>query len=168
MLSWWLASFAKTVSRCRLEPFHKSQPSRFFLLPDSVTFFSHQVTDFNTNTNIDTRLYIVALIPGLLLLGQVRNLKYLVPFSLLANCCMISGFVITLYYIFTNVRSIDNVKLFSSVDQLPRFFATVIFAIEGIGVVSFTIAIYSTAHFLNFFHFFFTFLISDTIVINRR
>ncbi|XP_020287062.1 proton-coupled amino acid transporter-like protein pathetic [Pseudomyrmex gracilis] len=94
-----------------------------------------QVMDYNTNTDIDTRLYIVALIPGLLLLGQVRKLKYLVPFSLLANCCMISGFAITLYYIFTGIRSFENNKLFSSAGQLPRFFATVIFAIEGIGVV---------------------------------
>lgn len=95
-----------------------------------------QVTDFHTGRDIDIRLYILSLIPALVLLGQVRNLKYLVPFSMLANIFMISGFSITLYYIFSNVQSIDDdVKLFSSVEQLPRFFATVIFAIEGIGVV---------------------------------
>ncbi|EZA61065.1 hypothetical protein DMN91_004723 [Ooceraea biroi] len=94
-----------------------------------------QVTDFRTDTNIDVRLYILALIPALILLGQVRNLKYLVPFSMLANIFMICGFSITLYYIFSNVQPLDSVKLFSSVENLPRFFATVIFAIEGIGVV---------------------------------
>jgi hypothetical protein len=82
-------------------------------------------------------MYILSLIPALILLGQVRNLKYMVPFSMLANIFMICGFSITLYYIFSNVRSLDSVKLFSSAEQLPRFFATVIFAIEGIGVVSF-------------------------------
>ncbi|KMQ95985.1 proton-coupled amino acid transporter 4-like protein [Lasius niger] len=95
-----------------------------------------QVTDFYTGKNIDVRLYILSLIPALVLLGQVRNLKYLVPFSMLANIFMMTGFSITLYYIFSNVQPIDDkVKMFSSVEELPRFFATVIFAIEGIGVV---------------------------------
>lgn len=84
------------------------------------------------------QLYILTLIPALVLLGQVRDLKYMVPFSMLANIFMMSGFAITLYYIFSNVdlHNLTNTKLISSVEQLPRFFATVIFAIEGIGVVS--------------------------------
>ncbi|XP_011634322.1 proton-coupled amino acid transporter-like protein pathetic isoform X1 [Pogonomyrmex barbatus] len=94
-----------------------------------------QVMDFRTGKPIDLRLYILSLIPALVLLGQVRNLKYLVPFSMLANIFMISGFSITLYYIFTNIQPFKDEMLFSSVEQLPRFFATVIFAIEGIGVV---------------------------------
>ncbi|XP_012216315.1 proton-coupled amino acid transporter-like protein pathetic [Linepithema humile] len=96
-----------------------------------------QVTDFRTGRNINIRLYIVSLIPALILLGQVRNLKYLVPFSLLANIFMLSGFSITLYYVFSSIQwnNNPNVKLFASVEQLPRFFATVIFAIEGIGIV---------------------------------
>lgn len=61
---------------------------------------------------------------------------------MLANIFMMSGFAITLYYIFSNVKSIENVKLFSSAEQLPHFFATVIFAIEGIGVVSSTLSMY--------------------------
>lgn len=54
---------------------------------------------------------------------------------------MMCGFTITLYYIFSNehLHNLDNTKLISSVEQLPRFFATVIFAIEGIGVVSSTL-----------------------------
>lgn len=105
------------------------------LSPQRVVFF-RQVASYHTNTNVSIRLYIVTLIPALVLLGQVRNLKYLVPFSVLANICMMSGFAITLYYVFSNTKSFDNIKLFSTVEQLPRFFATVIFAIEGIGVVS--------------------------------
>ncbi|XP_011251612.1 proton-coupled amino acid transporter-like protein pathetic [Camponotus floridanus] len=94
-----------------------------------------QVTDFRTGRDIDVRLYIVSLIPALVLLGQVRNLKYLVPFSMLANIFMITGFGITLYYVFSNVKSVENVKLSAPIEHLPHFFATVIFAIEGIGVV---------------------------------
>ncbi|XP_018054087.1 PREDICTED: proton-coupled amino acid transporter-like protein pathetic [Atta colombica] len=96
-----------------------------------------QIVNYNTDKNLDIELFIYSLIPALVLLGQVRDLKYMVPFSALANIFMITGFSITLYYIFSNsnLHSFSNNKLFASVEQLPRFFATVIFAIEGIGVV---------------------------------
>ncbi|KAK0178851.1 hypothetical protein PV327_007698 [Microctonus hyperodae] len=95
-----------------------------------------QVAEFYTpGTTIDIRLYIVALVPALILLAQVRNLKYLVPFSFLANVFIVVGLAITLYYIFTDLKPISTVKYVSNVENLPIFFATVIFAIEGIGVV---------------------------------
>lgn len=81
-------------------------------------------------------MYILTVIPAVLLLGQVRNLKYMVPFSMVANICMMIGFAITLYYVFTGIQLTGDVKLFASPEKLPTFFATVIFAIEGIGVVS--------------------------------
>ncbi|XP_066598221.1 proton-coupled amino acid transporter-like protein pathetic [Prorops nasuta] len=96
-----------------------------------------QAADHYTGMDIPIRTYIVALIPAVILLGQLRNLKYLVPFSVVANISMMISFAITLYYIFSDLgqKSFDNVKMFSSVGQLPKFFATVIFAIEGIGTV---------------------------------
>lgn len=48
---------------------------------------------------------------------------------------MIISFAITLYYMFTGLKGTDNRELFSSFSQLPLFFSTVIFAMEGIGVV---------------------------------
>lgn len=71
----------------------------------------------------------------LILSCQIRQLKYLVPFSFLANVFMVISFGITLYYMFTDIRNTDERHLFSSVNQLPLFFSTVIFAMEGIGVV---------------------------------
>ncbi|XP_011686499.1 PREDICTED: proton-coupled amino acid transporter 4 [Wasmannia auropunctata] len=96
-----------------------------------------QIAEYNSGRPINMQLFIFSLIPALVLLGQVRDLKYMVPFSMLANTFMMTGFAITLYYIFSNsdLQSFKNDKLFASVEQLPRFFATVIFAIEGIGVV---------------------------------
>ncbi|XP_034187798.2 proton-coupled amino acid transporter-like protein pathetic [Osmia lignaria lignaria] len=94
-----------------------------------------QVADYNSGMDIPIRMYILTLIPAVVLLGQVRNLKYLVPFSMIANICMMVGFSITLYYIFIGIQISSNVKLLASVEQLPTFFATVLFAIEGIGVV---------------------------------
>lgn len=43
--------------------------------------------------------------------------------------------IITLYYVFRDMHSVSDRKLFSSFEQLPMFFSTVIFAMEGIGVV---------------------------------
>ncbi|XP_031834494.1 proton-coupled amino acid transporter-like protein pathetic isoform X2 [Nomia melanderi] len=94
-----------------------------------------QVANFNSGYEISPRMYILTLIPALVLLGQIRNLKYMVPISMVANICMMGGFAITLYYIFRDIQLTANTKLIGSVTQLPTFFATVIFAIEGIGVV---------------------------------
>ncbi|OAD59693.1 Proton-coupled amino acid transporter 1 [Eufriesea mexicana] len=94
-----------------------------------------QVVDYYSNMIIPIRLYILTLIPAVLLLGQVRNLKYMVPFSIMANLCMIVGFAITLYYIFNGIEISPDVKLIAPVKQWPTFLATVLFAIEGIGVV---------------------------------
>lgn len=71
----------------------------------------------------------------LLLTGQVRELKHLVPFSFLANVFMVISFALTLYYMFDEIPDPAEREMFSSFGQLPLFFSTVIFAMEGIGVV---------------------------------
>ena len=92
--------------------------------------------DYYSDMDIPIRLYILTLIPAVLLLGQIRSLKYMAPFSVLANVSIIIGFVIILYYVFSGIEIPQDVKLIASVGQWPSFFATVLFAIEGIGVVS--------------------------------
>lgn len=94
------------------------------------------IVDFYTETNYDLRMYMAALLPPLILFSLVRNLKYLAPFSMVANCLMAVGIGITFYYIFQDMHSINSVPSFSSWSQLPLFFGTAIFALEGIGVVS--------------------------------
>jgi len=77
-----------------------------------------------------------ALLPLLIIFSLVRNLKYLAPFSMVANVLIATGMGITFYYIFYDLPSISDVPNFSSWSQLPLFFGTAIFALEGIGVVS--------------------------------
>lgn len=62
---------------------------------------------------------------------QIRNLKYLVPFSAIANLCIVVTFSITLYYMFNEELHFEDKKLFASFATLPLFFSTVIFAMEG-------------------------------------
>ncbi|KAK2589151.1 hypothetical protein KPH14_001969 [Odynerus spinipes] len=96
----------------------------------------HQIAEHYSGPNtINKGSMMLTLIPAVVLLGQVRNLKYMVPFSMVANVSMMVGFTATLYFIFRDIKPIDTVDLFSRPAQLPIFFATVVFAIEGIGVV---------------------------------
>lgn len=94
------------------------------------------VVDYYTETDRDIRFYMAALLPFLIIFSLVRNLKYLAPFSMLANVLIATGMGITFYYIFSDLPSIKDVPNFSSWSQLPLFFGTAIFALEGIGVVS--------------------------------
>lgn len=95
-----------------------------------------EVVDYYSHTDRDVRLYMAALLPLLIVFSLVRNLKYLAPFSMVANALIATGMGITFYYIFSDLPSISDVPNFSSWSQLPLFFGTAIFALEGIGVVS--------------------------------
>ncbi|KAF5271070.1 hypothetical protein FQR65_LT00489 [Abscondita terminalis] len=63
----------------------------------------------------------------------VRNLKYLTPFSTLANICMLYGITITLYY--SCQKPFSDVESVAHLEQLPLFFGTALYAFEGIGSV---------------------------------
>ncbi|XP_059468908.1 proton-coupled amino acid transporter-like protein CG1139 [Neocloeon triangulifer] len=94
-----------------------------------------QVADYYWQLDWDIRIYMVCLLVPLILLNMIRNLKLMAPFSMIANLLMATGMAITFYYIFQDVPNVSERPLFSSFHQLPLFFGTVIFALEGIGVV---------------------------------
>lgn len=66
---------------------------------------------------------------------QVRNLKFLAPFSTLANFITLVSFGIILYYIFREPISFEGREAVGNVAEFPLFFGTVLFALEAIGVV---------------------------------
>lgn len=76
----------------------------------------------------------LTLIP-LIAICQIRNLKYLVPFSAIANVLLVICFSITMYYIFFDLPNPRERVMVASITQWPLFISTVIFAMEGIGVV---------------------------------
>ncbi|KDR19825.1 proton-coupled amino acid transporter-like protein CG1139 [Zootermopsis nevadensis] len=84
---------------------------------------------------LDVRVYIPMLLVFLIPLGLIRDLKYLVPFSAIANVFILVSFSITLYYVFNGTLDVEDKNYIARAEQLPLFFATVIFAMEGIGVV---------------------------------
>ncbi|XP_035772552.1 proton-coupled amino acid transporter-like protein pathetic isoform X1 [Anopheles albimanus] len=94
-----------------------------------------QVVDHYTQSYWDVRIYILLLLAPLILINLIRKLKYLTPFSMIANVLIATGVGITLYYILTDLPPLSERKAIAEVQHLPMFFGTVIFALEGIGVV---------------------------------
>lgn len=104
----------------------------------------HDIINFELGLDWDVRAYIaICLLPILLIsqvrtnkhngtlqlefelqrfLFQIRQLKYLVPFSALANIFIVITFAITLYFMFNEPLDFSERKLFSSWGQLPYFF----------------------------------------------
>jgi proton-coupled amino acid transporter len=75
----------------------------------------------------------------MILLNYLRNLKYLSPFSMIANIFMGVGLAIIFFYIFRDpLPSIERPDIspgFATWGQLPLYFGTAIYAFEGIGMV---------------------------------
>lgn len=101
-----------------------------------------QVVDYHAENTYDwlphdmnIRIYMLMLLPLLILMNMIRNLKYLAPFSMIANILVGSGMGITFYYLFQDIPSVADRTHMADLSRLPTFFGTAIFALEGIGVV---------------------------------
>ncbi|XP_013175443.1 PREDICTED: proton-coupled amino acid transporter 4-like [Papilio xuthus] len=89
---------------------------------------------YEDNEFTDTIYCLMFLVP-ILIFTQIKNLKYLAPFSGFANILLVATFLICLYYICEDFPSIDSRPMSVDIGRLPLFIGTVIFAMEGIGVV---------------------------------
>lgn len=67
---------------------------------------------------------------------KVRNLKFLAPFSTLANFITVISFAIICYYIFRQPLELEGKRAVGPLAEFPLFFGTVLFSLEAIGVVS--------------------------------
>ena len=104
-----------------------------FLTSTSVTLL--QVWDAFTGGDIHVRWMMLYLLAPLILIGWVRNLKLLVPFSTIANGFVILSFALIFCYVFNGVPSLSDREPIGSMSGIPLFFGTVLFAMEAIGVV---------------------------------
>lgn len=79
----------------------------------------------------DLRWYILALLPFLILINLIRNLKHLAIFSVVANIFVALCLIITAYYVFSDLPSISVRTGVADYKKMPLFFGTAIFALEG-------------------------------------
>lgn len=89
------------------------------------------VADYYLETPVDVRLCMLIILLPLILINWVRNLKYLAPFSTLANAITMVSFGIICYYIFREPVTTDGKDDFAPLNGFPLFFGTVLFALEG-------------------------------------
>ncbi|GAB1868902.1 Proton-coupled amino acid transporter 4-like protein [Camponotus japonicus] len=83
----------------------------------------------------ELEVYMAIVLFPLILVNYIRNLKFLAPFSTIANIIMFAGFAIILYYIFREPLTFENRVTVGEVKNFPLFFGTVLFALESIGVI---------------------------------
>lgn len=102
-----------------------------FIASSLKDIFDH----FIPSTQYEVEVYCGILLLPLILITQIRHLKFLVPFSVLANVCLVITFGITCYYTFTDLPPLDNIDMVASFGKWPLFLSTAIFAMEGINVV---------------------------------
>lgn len=81
---------------------------------------------------IDLRWYILALLPLLILINLIRNLKHLAIFSVIANIFVALCLIITAYYVLTDLPSPSERPAVADFKKMPLFFGTAIFALEGL------------------------------------
>ncbi|GBP03624.1 Proton-coupled amino acid transporter-like protein pathetic [Eumeta japonica] len=93
------------------------------------------VEHFIPNMGINTEIYCLMFLLPIVSITQIRNLKCLALFSAFANLLLVVTFIICLYFIISEFPKLDNVPMSVDIGQLPVFMGTVIFAMEGIGVV---------------------------------
>nr|KAF6448828.1 solute carrier family 36 member 3 [Rousettus aegyptiacus] len=84
---------------------------------------------------LDIRFYMVTILPFLILLVFIQNLKLISIFSTLANITTLGSMALIFEYIVQGIPDPSNLPLMASWETFLLFFGTAIFTFEGVGTV---------------------------------
>nr|XP_019529957.2 proton-coupled amino acid transporter-like protein CG1139 [Aedes albopictus] len=95
----------------------------------------HDVIYNQLGVDWDVRIYILIELVPIIFITQIRELKYLVPFSLISNALLITSIGITLYFILSEPFSLEYRNMWPQWSTVASFASAVLFAIQGIRYV---------------------------------
>ncbi|XP_050540826.1 proton-coupled amino acid transporter-like protein CG1139 isoform X2 [Daktulosphaira vitifoliae] len=93
------------------------------------------VVDNHFTNSIDVKMFMIYLIIPITLICCIRNLKFLIPLSSVANCLSLLSFGIIFYYVFRDVPSLSSREPVGTIKNIPLFFGTALFAMVSIGMI---------------------------------
>ncbi|XP_063722567.1 proton-coupled amino acid transporter 1-like isoform X2 [Symsagittifera roscoffensis] len=91
--------------------------------------------DYDAHKHIDVHILITCFLLPVVLICLIRNLALLAVFSLLANVLLFGGLAVIVYELFDDIPSPSELPAFESITNIPLFFGTAIYCVEGIGLV---------------------------------
>lgn len=94
-----------------------------------------EVIEHQINFEMNIRFYILILTLFLVPFGLISHLKYLVPFSALANGLLGIGLTITMYYVLQDLPPMDTRTYIGTPRTIPLFLSLLFLGMEGIGTV---------------------------------
>lgn len=94
-----------------------------------------QVIESTVGVEYDIRIYIIMMLLPFILICCIPHLKHLAAFSVLANILMLTGIIITFYYCFTDMPSLAERPVYTSITKLPAFFGVAFFAMVSTGEI---------------------------------
>ncbi|XP_028401847.1 proton-coupled amino acid transporter 1-like isoform X3 [Dendronephthya gigantea] len=94
-----------------------------------------QIFANNTDFAVDTRLWLLILLPVFVLISFIKNLDSLAWLSFISNIFMIAGLVCIFIYVFQTLHNPLHLPAVAPVQNLPLFFASSIFTYESIGLI---------------------------------
>ncbi|XP_043465241.1 proton-coupled amino acid transporter 1 isoform X2 [Leptopilina heterotoma] len=84
---------------------------------------------------LSVNLHMAIILIPIILSTWIRNLKYLVPVSSVANFLVLSGYMATMYIMSHDLPPISERRYVADWKAIPLFFGTVIYSFEGITLV---------------------------------
>lgn len=116
-------------------------------------------------------MHIVFLLLPISIVNMVMDLKLLTPLSTISNFLTILGLLLVFFYLVEDDVNIDKDKLYKpTLDGIPIFIGTTLFALEAVGVVRLIyLSVFFIKHFAcSFVRFYIIIIFTGIIVTNGK